>query len=386
MELAQPSPRRLGHRPTLDGMRAIAVMLVIAIHVGLLVSGYIGVDVFLPLSGFLITALLYEESERTGTISLRRFYERRVRRLLPALLLLVAGFALVIVLLHPFSLDWSLSRLTTTTLLFVNNWVATLSPGHGSVLGALSPTWTLAQEGQFYLLWPPVLWMLVRRQTRPRTVLVLLGGAILVLLAAGILAPHVYPEYNEYTSPFDRGAELLLGAAVAILWRERMVPESLGRPLAGWIPVGGLTYLVIAGKPSVPVWYLMAAALSALLIVNLLTARPVPARRSGRRRSLPEPGLSLERILCWGPLAYTGKISYGIYLFHVPIYYLVWTYLRVGSPAEYWPIVFLLSLAAAAASWRLVESPILRWRQSPRPTKALQPRWVDHHSPALPSS
>jgi peptidoglycan/LPS O-acetylase OafA/YrhL len=91
MHSTRQGPRRLGRRPALDGLRALAVMLVVGIHVGLLAAGYVGVDVFLPLSGFLITALVYEEWERTGGISLRRFYERRVRRLLPALVLLLAG-------------------------------------------------------------------------------------------------------------------------------------------------------------------------------------------------------------------------------------------------------------------------------------------------------
>src|ERR1700722_4892025 len=205
MESDPQRPHRPGRRPMLDGLRGIAVMLVIAIHVGLLAAGYIGVDVFLPLSGFLITVLLYEEWERTGEISLRHFYGRRVRRLLPALLLLVGGYVLVMIVLDPFHGQWATGKLTATTLLLVNNWATTLAPRHGEVLGALSPTWTLAQEGQFYLLWPPVLWTLLRLGLRPRAILALLALAIVAVLAADPIVQHVYVNYNPYTSPLNRG-------------------------------------------------------------------------------------------------------------------------------------------------------------------------------------
>jgi len=344
----------------LDGLRGVAVMLVIAIHVGLLTAGYIGVDVFLPLSGFLITVLLYEEWERTGEISLRHFYGRRVRRLLPALLLLVGGYGLVMIVLHPFHGQWPTGKLTATTLLLVNNWATTLAPRHGEVLGALSPTWTLAQEGQFYLLWPPILWTLLRLRLGPRAILALLVLAIVALLAADPIAQHAYVNYNPYSSPLNRGAELLFGSAAAIVWRERLVPSPLRWPITGWILIGGLACMVAAAKPSLPRWYLTAAALSALLVVNLLS-QTEPPRDPGARRWTPATVRSLlGRALSWSPLAYAGKISYGIYLFHLPLYYLVLTYAPVGPRYLYWPIVFGLSVIAATASWQLVESSVTR--------------------------
>lgn len=386
MHLTRQGPRRLERRPALDGLRALAVMLVVGIHVGLLAAGYVGVDVFLPLSGFLITALVYEEWERTGGISLRRFYERRMRRLLPALVLLLAAYALVMIVLDPFHGQWSTGRLLATTVLFVNNWVTTLAPRHGAVLGALSPTWTLAQEGQFYLLWPPVLLCLLRLHLRPRTVLALLALAIVALLAADPVAERLYAGYNAYTSPLDRSAELLFGCAAAIVWRERLVPVPLRWPVVGWALVAGLAFVVATGKPSVPAWYLTAGACSALLIVNLLSL-PETGRGAGtpgRARSAAQS--LLVRLLAWRPLAYTGRISYGIYLFHVPIYYLVWTYLPVHPAYLYWPVVFALSFGVAALSWALVESPILRQsrpRGGPRrrPVRPGRPRQL-----ALPGS
>jgi peptidoglycan/LPS O-acetylase OafA/YrhL len=367
----------------LDGLRAVAVVLVIGIHVGLLAAGYIGVDVFLPLSGFLITALLYEEWDRTGEISLRRFYERRVRRLLPALLLLLGGYALVMIVLDPFHGQWPTGKLIATTLMLVNNWATTLGPRHGAALGALSPTWTLAQEGQFYLLWPPVLLMLLRWHLRPRTVLALLVVTMLALLVADPIAQHAYAHYNAYTSPFNRSAELLLGVAAAIVWREHLVPSPLRWSITGWILVGGLAFVVASAKPSIPTWYMVAAALSAMLILNLLSQHE-PTSDSHPRRLAPAAVRSLlTRALSSRPLTYTGKISYGIYLFHVPIFYLVWTYAPVGPTYLYLPIVFGLSFIAAAASWELVESPILR---RARPRRRLIPsaaRLADHRRLAM---
>jgi peptidoglycan/LPS O-acetylase OafA/YrhL len=359
------SPRTLGRRPVLDGLRGVAVLLVIALHVGLLAAGFIGVDIFFALSGFLITALLYEEHDRAGKISLRRFYTRRVYRLLPALAALAVAFALVVLVLDPFGGTWSLGRLMAATLLFVNNWVTALAPGHGHVLGPLSPTWTLAEEVQFYLLWPAALWALLRVGARPRTVLLVVVVAIVALVCAGTAARDAVPNYNAYTNPLGRASELLLGAAAAIAWRERLTPRILESPIAGWLLAAGLALLLVMAAP--PIWssYLPAAALGGLLIVNLLGAR----------------GRPLDAALGWRPLRYTGRISYGIYLFHLPIYYLLWTYVPGRSPFFYAPIVLAASVGAATASWRLIEAPVVRGagrsRRPPRPAGARRlPAWV----------
>ena len=338
------------------------MLLVIAIHVGRLASGYVGVDVFFALSGFLITALLYEEWERTGSFSLRRFYQRRARRLLPALWTLVLGFALVVVLLHPFGEPWPLRRVVAATLLFVNNWVTALAPRHRAVLGALVPTWTLAEEVQFYLIWPLVLWVLLRRRAAPRVVLVLLALAILSLIALSVVMRHVYPQYNSYTSPLDRGSELLLGSAAAIVWRERLLPSWLRRPLVGWLSAGGLVFVIVRGDTPHRWWYLPAALLAATLIVNLLSYERRWSATTGAARRAPARERLLKRALRARPLGYIGRISYGIYLYHVPIYYLLWVYVPVPGRSRYLygAMVLMASVAAAAASWKLIESPIRR--------------------------
>jgi peptidoglycan/LPS O-acetylase OafA/YrhL len=353
------APERLGCQRALNGLRGIAVLLVIGIHVGLLSSGYLGVDVFFPLSGLLITALLYEEWESTGTVSLRRFYRRRLRRLLPALLTLVSGFTLVVVLLHPFDGLWPVGRLAGTTLLFANNWVSALVPGHGQVLGALSPTWTLGEETQFYLLWPPVLLILLRHRARPTTVLALLSLAIVLLVALAVVMRDAYADYNGYTSPLDRGAELLVGCAAAIVWRERLLPARLRHPAVGWLSAGGLVLVIAGGGTPHRWWYFSAAFLAAVLIVNLLGADR-PSAEPGAAQPPAKAEYVLNRLLGSRPLRCTGKLSYGIYLYHLPIYYLVWTYVPGRPHYVYAMIVLIASIAAAALSWKLIESPILR--------------------------
>src|SRR5579863_6573979 len=173
--VATPGPRRLGRQPVLDGLRGLAILLVMLMHTGILANGFIGVDLFFALSGFLITTLLYDEWDRRAAISLRHFYERRARRLLPALVLVV--LASVVIDLCAYRLTgWPLPKKAASTFLFVNNWIA--ATGHSDLLGGLNPTWSLAQEEQFYLVWPLALIWMLHRKFQPRLVAVVLLTAI----------------------------------------------------------------------------------------------------------------------------------------------------------------------------------------------------------------
>src|ERR1700761_3402584 len=127
VEMTSESPRRLGRRPVLDGMRGIAILLVMLTHTSVLPNGYVGVDLFFALSGFLITTLLYEEWDRHGRISLTRFYGRRARRLLPALGVLLV-IALTVDHICYRMTGWPLGKKELLSALFVNNWVA--ASGH----------------------------------------------------------------------------------------------------------------------------------------------------------------------------------------------------------------------------------------------------------------
>src|SRR5579875_1756575 len=181
MKSGSECPRRLGRRPVLDGLRGVAILLVMLTHTSVLPNGYVGVDLFFALSGLLITTLLYEEWDRCGRISLRRFYGRRARRLLPALGLLIVVALIVDMVCYPMT-GWPFAKKALTSLLFVNNWIA--ATGHASDLGSLNPTWSLAQEEQFYLVWPLVLVLLLRCRARPRLVAAMLLVAIGLLIAA----------------------------------------------------------------------------------------------------------------------------------------------------------------------------------------------------------
>jgi peptidoglycan/LPS O-acetylase OafA/YrhL len=344
----------------LGGVRGVAVLLVVGVHVGLLGGGDVGVDVFFPLSGFLITALLYEEFERHGVLSLRRFYARRARRLLPAVTVVVAAFGVLSRLVRTFGVSLPGGTLAGSTLLFANNWVATLSAAHGRALGPLSPTWSLAQEGQFYLVWPAVLALLLGWRRQASFVLGVLGVSIVVLVAAVPVVRDAYPAYRAYTSPLDRTAELLLGSAAAILWRERLLPPLFGRAVTGWVASAGLAVVLArAGTPQ-RTTYLAAAVLATVLIVSVLTdgqAGSVSDR--SWRRFAGRAGGALSAALGSPPLRFTGRVSYGIYLYHLPIYHLVLNYAPGGSRHVYGAVVLAASVLAAACSWKFLESPII---------------------------
>lgn len=375
-------PRRLGHRPVLDGIRGVAVLLVMLMHTGVVANGYVGVDVFFGLSGFLITTLLCEEWERTGKISFRRFYERRARRLLPALLLIVTIFAAFYVAAGPFT-GWSLGPRVATTLLFVNNWVAGL--GDSSRLGALGPTWSLAQEEQFYLIWPLILALLLYRRLGPAAVVAVLFATIAGLLALAPLVEQQVHSYDLYFSPLDRGAELLLGCAGAIAWRNRLFtipaawrapPNRVRRRLSrGPAPRSLLCLALAAGfvallfandhhhRADMRLIYLAANALAVPLIIALIGA----------------PGCLPAKLIGSRPLRYVGRISYCLYLCHLLIYNLLKHFLP-GLPADLRVLLtFAGSFAVAGASWPLLEARILKatWpRRSSRVSRQTR-GWTD---------
>jgi peptidoglycan/LPS O-acetylase OafA/YrhL len=323
-------------------MRGVAILLVMLMHTGLLANGFIGVDVFFGLSGFLITTLLYEEWEQTGSISFRHFYERRARRLLPALFMLVGAFALLYVLLHPFT-GWPLGRRVLTTVLFANNWVAGL--GHQHALGALTPTWSLAQEEQFYLVWPVLLWGMLRLGMRPAAVVALLVFAIAGLVQSVPHVKHALPAYSQYFSPLDRSAELLLGCAAAVMWRNRFVPRPLQWRLTAWLLLAAFLFVLFDESLPARSTYLAAVAVAVPLMVSLLSATES----------------MLSRALALRPLRYLGRISYGLYLCNLLIHNLLTHYVPGRSQYFYAPIVIVSSIVVAGLSWHLVESKVIRW-------------------------
>lgn len=372
MDTRRERPRRLGHRPVLDGLRGIAIFLVMLTHTDVLPNGYVGVDLFFALSGFLITTLLYEEWDRSGGISLRRFYGRRARRLLPALGLLIV-IALAVDLACYQMTGWPFAWKALSSLLFVNNWLA--ATGHANDLGSLNPTWSLAQEEQFYLAWPLVLVVLLRHRVRPHRVAVLLLVAIALLMAA---APTGSGQgYSSYYSPAARAAELLFGCLGAVTWRHRLL--RIPRRVKLRLPVGllaalshrrlwrgaatcvlGYLFVVLLfdSQLSTEQVYLTACLLAVPLIINLVGT----------------PGSLIARAIACPPLRFLGRISYALYLFHLLTRNVVYHYMPNGSLYLNALLTIAISVALAAASWKIVESRVLaRGRRAKAPARTRQP-------------
>jgi peptidoglycan/LPS O-acetylase OafA/YrhL len=356
----------------LDGLRGIAIFLVMLTHTAVLPNGYVGVDLFFALSGFLITTLLYEEWDRSGGISLRRFYGRRARRLLPALGVLVVIALVVDLVCYPMT-GWPFGWKALTSFLFVNNWMA--ATGHANDLGSLNPTWSLAQEEQFYLVWPLMLLAMLRRHVRPQLVAAVLLVAIGLLMAA---APNGGGAgYSTYYSPAARAAELLFGCLGAVIWRHRLlaVPQGVKRILPVELVAflcqrrlwRGLCAVVLAylfvmllfnNELTTEQVYLSACLLAVPLIINLV----------GTPESL------LARAIACPPLRFLGRVSYALYLFHLLTRNVVYHYMPNGSVYVNALLTISISVALAAVSWKIVESRVLaRGRKATAAAPARRP-------------
>jgi peptidoglycan/LPS O-acetylase OafA/YrhL len=299
---------RLGHRPGLDGLRGVAILLVVISHLGigrLERLGGVGVTVFFTLSGFLITSLLLEERDRAGRISISGFYRRRVIRLAPAFLLMLAMVVPLEYSLYGAAPYW------WTTVLEFGNWIsATRGPG---ALIMLHHTWSLAIEEQYYLVWPVMLGLTTRWCGR-RGLIGLIGAGIVLSLIAGRLVNGYRLSFGTDTN----AVSLLAGCLLAAL----MVGRSVRTPPLITAPLG---LALIASGHLVPLG-------TALAIWTLST------RAAG--------------ILGWAPLRAAGRVSYGWYLWNYPITLLA---IRGGIPLY---VVPAASLAVALLSWSLVEKPI----------------------------
>jgi peptidoglycan/LPS O-acetylase OafA/YrhL len=346
---AARSGRLFAYQPALDGIRALAVTAVVLFHAGVpgVGGGFLGVDAFFVLSGFLITSLLLDERRARGRIDLRRFWLRRARRLLPALLLVL----LATVIAGRLLLDGDALRLLRTDALaalgYVANWrMIFRGTGYVAATAAPSPlqhTWSLGIEEQFYLLWPLIV-AAVLAVRRGRTVLIVLCGAGAVaseLTCAWSFRPEDISR--AYYGTDTRAQALLIGAALAA------VGLSTARKwvsVAGIAGLGALVWLWHTASDQAPGLYrggLTAAALATAMIIFAVVRRP---------------GSVLARTLAGKPLVALGRISYGVYLWHWPIF----TFLNADDTGlSRWPLLaarLVATLAAATLSYHLVEQPI----------------------------
>jgi len=341
-------------RPDVEGLRAVAVIAVLLYHarVGLVSGGFVGVDVFFVLSGFLITRLLLRELAQSGTIDLPSFWARRARRLLPASVLVVV---VTVVVAHAVMPPLRMRNVAVDAVAagtFVANFVFASRGGYfAEQLAASEPSpllhfWSLALEEQFYLVWPPVLVLLTRR---PRQYRRLLGVVIAVAASASLLAAVLLTPNHQgaafYLLPARMG-ELLAGAAVALAGSVFARVPARWRAGFGWFGVVGIvaacTLYDDATKSAFPG---TAALLPVLATVLVLTAGGAGAPSDGPVVVLGHP------VAQW-----IGRHSYAIYLWHWPV--LVLAEAHWGALALPWRLALMgLSVGLAAVSLRFVEDP-----------------------------
>ncbi|MFB9236512.1 acyltransferase family protein [Plantactinospora siamensis] len=421
--MSDDKPHGLGYRPALDGVRALAVAAVLAFHGGVaaLPGGFLGVDVFFVLSGFLISSLLLAEHGRTGRLALGAFWARRARRLLPALLLVVVAVVAVGRRITPATELPALRSDALAAIGYVANWRMAYRGGdYFTATATASPlqhTWSLGIEEQFYLLWPLVVVVLAARR-RLLFGLTLAGVAVSTLLLGRLFVPGAVDR--AYYGTDTRAAALLVGAALAVLLAGPLrrpaavrgaVATGPGRPARGVVrvglpaggmaavepPVGGMHR---AGRPAGAGWaagggrhrgagvwarvrhpVLGASALAGALVIAwswrhatgasawlyaggfLLVALAVAAVLA---HAVLSPASPTARLLGLPPLVWLGRISYGVYLWHWPLYGWVDADRTGLTGLRLLAVRLLATLAIALVSYYAVEQPIRTGRLLPR--------------------
>jgi peptidoglycan/LPS O-acetylase OafA/YrhL len=344
------------HIRPLDGLRGVAVAGVLLFHAGHLEGGYLGVDLFFVLSGFLITSLLLREHERSGTIDLKRFWIRRARRLLPAALGLIVFMALFsVVIASGFELERIRSD-AVATVLYVANWNAIISQhGYFDLFAAPSPlehTWSLAIEEQFYLVWPIVVLVLLR-YLKVRLQLFFVICLALSLVSFGLMFFLYTPGADAsrvYMGTDTRASSILIGAVVATaikLWGySSALSQRIAIEVAAWAAVVGLAVAWTAMAGTADITYqggMFACSIGAAIIIIAI--------------SNPEVG-PLGKVLAVQPFVFLGIISYGLYLWHWPVYVV----LDPGrTHLDGWSLTALriaVSVVIAVVSYYLFEQPI----------------------------
>ena len=355
----------LGYRPPLDGIRGVALLSIMLFHNWILnvrpmsfpVPGaFFAVDMFFGLSGFLITAILAQEFLRKDRIDLRAFYARRALRLFPALVVFLVGMLVYAQIDLASSAAHDLRGQVLWTGLYAQNWnLAFHISAHPPFPFLLDHAWTLSVEEQFYFLWPLLLWgVLALRRSRRMTVGVIASAGVLSAIAMAVIAAHSSnTDAHALYGTEARAQALLFGSALGLAAAFGMFP----RPERRWPAwVGGLgalyfvtAFVVVDQQDAFPTrgGYMLAGLATTAIIFGVVHAPKTP----------------LARVLgSWVPLT-VGKVSYGGYLWHLPVFYVL-NPDRTGL--SFWPLLvlrFAVTFVLAAASFHFVERPALRFKR-----------------------
>lgn len=344
----------------LDGIRAIAVIMVLAYHLKLALfkSGFLGVTVFFVLSGYLITGILISEVEEEGTIDLKNFWLRRIRRLVPAVMSMAVVIIFVSAVVNRIIFTKGCKDFLASVLGFNNWWQIFNKVSYFEAAGVPSPfthCWSLAIETQFYLIYPLILLGIYklaksRGEGRAKRGLLFAGVTLLLALISVILMIVLFDPQQDasrvYYGTDTRAFSLLFGALLAILWEYQMVPRRLSASVnmvLGSVSFAVLLVMTIAINGSSNFWYRGGQFVGTILTV--LVIYTVSGRKTWLIRFLSNP------VLKW-----IGDRSYSIYLWHYPIILLI----SKGIKASWWItlIEIVLSVVLAELSYRFIETPI----------------------------
>ncbi len=367
VELDAPSRPSRAHVAGLDGIRAVAVIGVLGFHAG--VSGFggglLGVDIFFVLSGYLITSLLVAEWSTTGTVAFLRFYERRARRLVPGLFLLLL---LVAVYARWFAQPGTLSTLrgdAFSTMAYVANWRFVFSGQNYFVhFGPPSPllhTWSLAVEEQFYLIWPGVALLTLRWRGRRALAVVAAAGIVLSAVLTLVLFENGVSVTRLYYGTDVRTQEVMVGALLAI-----GLPAFVRRVRRAGRPTRRMAYsavTVLGGAAALALlWGLHAVSGQGAFLYEGGFLLVATATAGVILLVVVRPRAVVSRVLSLGFLGYVGRISYGLYLYHYPLFLMIDNQHTGLSGATLLAVRLGATAAVAVASYHLVEMPIRRHR------------------------
>jgi peptidoglycan/LPS O-acetylase OafA/YrhL len=343
------SNKTFRYQPALDGIRAIAVLLVMANHTGFFHAGRLGVDIFFVLSGYLITAILVSEFSANGGINLKKFYARRALRILPAVIwfLLIVNICVAIFQTHreAVTVRWD----SLGALFYIANWLRAF--GHD--LGILGHLWSLSIEEQFYFFWPVALVFLLSHKLSARQIIVIAALAILIVNVDRFYLYNGIQSYDRIFNGLDTRADaLLIGCALGLSGYEIFSQRAFA--VLGLLGAILVCYILFVGVPTnfqLPFELTIGGALFAIGVVFVLAAL------------LSNQESIFTKVLQFPPLVWTGRLSYGLYLWHYFAFAFIAGWFRKVEPLRLIPFQVLGTFVCAALSYYFVERPFLRLKK-----------------------